>query len=310
MSYRFKGILFTSLSAVIFGFTPILGRLTYPMGSNGITLTFFRGFLCLPVLFILLKAKGISLKLTKKELGAAILLGTAGCGLTTALLYLSYSYQPVGLSTTLHFIYPAATAVGCILLFKEKLGGMKLFALVLSMAGVLMFADFQTAGTATGFVLAILSGFTYAFYIIFMDRSGLKEMHFFKLAFYVCCSMSVCAGLFGLFTGQLNFSLPPEAWLLSLLVSLFTSVGALPLFQLGVRYTGASTAAILSTLEPITSIIVGVFVLNEEFTLLKLAGGALILISVVLIAAAKERKTHAASPIISSAEDVEISRIV
>lgn len=71
--------------------------------------------------------------------------------LTTVLLYLSYNYQPVGLSTTLHFIYPAAMALGCILLFKEKLGRVKLFALVLSMAGVLFFADFHLSGSFFGF---------------------------------------------------------------------------------------------------------------------------------------------------------------
>lgn len=292
MSDQVKGILYTSLSAVIFGVTPILGRLTYEMGSNGITLTFLRAVLCLPVLFLLLKAKGISLRLSKRELGAVALLGTAGCGLTTVLLYLSYNYQPVGLSTTLHFIYPAAIALGCVLLFKEKLSRVKLLALVLSMAGVLFFVDFHSSGTFLGFSLAVLSGFTYAFYVIFMDRSGLKEMHFFKFTFYVCCFMSASVGLFGLFTGQLVLALPSNAWLLSLLVSLFTSVGALPLFQLGVRYCGASTAAILSTLEPITSIIVGVLILGETLSFLKLVGGILIIASVVLISAAKGKKAE------------------
>ena len=62
------------------------------------------------------------------------------------------------------------------------------------------------------------------------------------------------------------------------------------LFQLGIRYTGASTAAILSTLEPITSVILGVLVLGELFTARKIAGCLCILLSVVLIAAAGKKR--------------------
>lgn len=97
--------------------------------------------------------------------------------------------------------------------------------------------------------------------------------------------MSLCTGLFGAVSGQLVLVLPPEAWVLSLMVSFFTSLGALPLFQLGVRYTGASTAAVLSTLEPITSIAVGILVLGEELSVFKWVGCVLILAGVVLVSA-------------------------
>lgn len=289
-SERVRGIVYTSLSAVVFGFTPILGRMTYSFGSNGVTLTFLRAALCLPVLLLLVKAKGISLKLERREVGPVILLGSVGCALTTILLYLSYNYQPVGLSTTLHFIYPAVIAVGCMVLFRERFGAWKLLAVVLSLAGVLLFIDLSSSASAAGFTLALLSGFTYAFYVIYMDWTGLKQLHYFKLSFYVCCCMALCTGLFGVLSGQLVLTLPPQAWALSLMVSFFTSLCALPLFQLGVRYTGASTAAVLSTLEPITSIAVGFFVLGEEMSGLKWVGCVLILSGVVLVSATGSKK--------------------
>ena len=67
-------------------------------------------------------------------------------------------------------------------------------------------------------------------------------------------------------------------------------MGAISLFQLGIRYTGAVAAAILSTLEPITSVILGVLVLGELFTTRKIAGCVCILFSVVLIAAAGKKR--------------------
>ena len=46
-----KGYFLTILSAVIFGFTPILAKITYSMGSNGITMAFFRHLFVIPILF-------------------------------------------------------------------------------------------------------------------------------------------------------------------------------------------------------------------------------------------------------------------
>ena len=83
-------------------------------GQQRGSLTFLRAALCLPVLLLLVKAKGISLQLERREVGPVILLGSVGCALTTILLYLSYNYKPVGLSTTLHFISPAVIAVGSV----------------------------------------------------------------------------------------------------------------------------------------------------------------------------------------------------
>ena len=53
--------------------------------------------------------------------------------------------------------------------------------------------------------------------------------------------------------------------------SLFTSVAALGLLQLGIRLLGAADAAILCMFEPLTSFIAGVLLLNEELSLLKAA---------------------------------------
>lgn len=58
-------------------------------------------------------------------------------------------------------------------------------------------------------------------------------------------------------------------------------------FQYGVQYVGAQDAAILSTFEPVTSMIVGILVLHESASLSSMAGCILILISVTATAFAK-----------------------
>ena len=49
-----RGYFLTILSAVIFGFTPVLAKVTYSMGSNGITMAFFRHLFVIPILFFII----------------------------------------------------------------------------------------------------------------------------------------------------------------------------------------------------------------------------------------------------------------
>ena len=74
------------------------------------------------------------------------------------------------------------------------------------------------------------------------------------------------------------------------LFSLLCTVIALSLLQIGIKYVGASTAAILTTFEPITSIVCGVILLGETITTVKIIACSLIMIGVVMLSLAKENK--------------------
>ena len=62
-----KGIIFTIISAFVFGFTPILAKLTYDGGNNAITLTFLRALLGLPFLYAGMRKNHTPMKITKRE---------------------------------------------------------------------------------------------------------------------------------------------------------------------------------------------------------------------------------------------------
>jgi drug/metabolite transporter (DMT)-like permease len=218
------------------------------------------------------------------------LLGVVGTSLTTILLYSSYNYIGVGLATTLHFVYPVISVVICALFFGESLSLWKLAALLCSVAGTMLSSGSRDFALSPGIALALLSGCTYAFYIIFMDKTWIKNMDCFQLSFLLCSVMSITSGLFGGATGTLNFRMPLIAWAYSLAVSLLNSLGAIPLFQMGVRYVGGSTASILSTLEPITGLILSAVMIGERLSWPKVLGCALILISVWLISYAENKR--------------------
>lgn len=293
-----KGIILTMLSAIAFGFAFTLGPMTYgDGGSNPTTLTFLRNALSLPVLFLILRYQGISLAVTGKELLSLTILGGIGNAFTTLLLFISFSLIDVGIATTIHFIYPVFVTIGCVLFFKEKLGFKKVVSLLVATCGIACFffgvdtSQGLRGGMILGLALAVISGVTYAFYIIYLDKSGLKNQPVFKITFYVALMSTIAMGVYGTATGDLILStLTPKSWGISLAFSLLCTVIALSLLQIGIKYVGASTAAILTTFEPITSIVCGVILLGETITTVKIIACSLIMIGVVMLSLAKENK--------------------
>ncbi len=279
-----KGACLVIFSAFLFGATPILGKLTYSQGSNGATLLFLRSALALPVLFLILRRRRIPLKLDRHRALLVLLVSSLGSYACTLLLYSSYHYLSVGLSTTLHFIYPIVTLLSSRILFRERLGWTKAAAAIASFAGI-----FLSAGTASGFllqgvVMALLSGVAYAFYILMLGHTRLKTLHYMTLTFYQCVCSTLLAALINGPRGELCFSLTGSGYFLSLLVSLLVSVVAIPAFQAGVALSGGVAASLLSTFEPITSILCGILLLEERLTLPKGLGCLCILAGIVMTA--------------------------
>ena len=95
-------------------------------------------------------------------------------------------------------------------------------------------------------------------------------------------------------TRQIVFALPPKAMLLTLLIALCTSFLGVVLFQIGICYLSATTAAIFSLLEPIASNLCGILVLSEPVTPAKALGSLIILAAVFLMA--RFKPAEAADP--------------
>lgn len=271
----------TCVSAALFGITPVLASETYEMGSNALTLTFYRNLMAVPVLLVIMAVRKIPFRLTLKQL---LLICAIGAGLrasTTFMLYASYDYIGIGTATTLHFLYPLFTALLCLILFRQKMGIGKCCALVLAAAGVGCFASFTGDGRFTamlpGLILAIASSITYSGYMTGMEHTALRNMDATKVSCYMALSNAVAVMAINIPLNEIHFALPPKAMLYTFIISICTSFFAFALLQLGIRELGASTAAIFCLLEPITSVAAGWLILKEEMTLKKGIGCLLVL---------------------------------
>ncbi|MGG7059794.1 DMT family transporter [Clostridium tertium] len=281
---KFRGILFTILSAVIFGVTPALASLTYGLGNNSLSMTFYRNLFAIPFLFLILKYKKIPLKIERGELKNIFILSLIGVAITTALLYSSYTYIGIGAATTLHFMYPIFVAMACKFIFKEKLGKGKILSLILAFIGVALFMDTKSSGNILGALMALISGGTYAFYILWLDKKDLVKINPYKLSFYIVTFSSFEMFVGNIFGSYIEVNLPLKAYILMMICSILASIVGIVSFQIGVSIIGSTSAAIFSLFEPITSVISGILLFNESLNINKLIGCLIIFVAITYLA--------------------------
>lgn len=289
-----KGILYTVLSALLFGIAPVLSARTYEMGSNALTLTFYRETMVVPLLLAVLLWRRVSLRVTGKQLAILGLVGLFFRGATTLMLNIAYRYIGVGAATTLHFMYPVFVALICRFLFRERLGRVRLAALVLASIGVVLFLEVgQGDGSAAlGMGLSIASGLTYASFMAAMDKTFLRQLDPFLVIFYTAAAIAPGMLLVNIPLRQIVFDLPPRALFYTFLVAVASSFFAIILLQMGVRYLSATTAAVFSLLEPVSCAVAGAVWLGERFTVHKLLGSVIILAAAGLLAWAGPGETQ------------------
>jgi drug/metabolite transporter (DMT)-like permease len=162
-------------------------------------------------------------------------------------------------------------------------------ALALALAGMVLTVAPSLAGPApaaqpAGVAFAVAAAAIYAVYIVAGARLG-REVAALPMSAVVIGS----AGL--VFVAACAWRGPawPQSaagWLAIAGIALVSTVAAITLFFAGLERIGPTRASTLSTLEPLVTVSLAALVLGETIAPLQVAGGALILAAVVLLARA------------------------
>ena len=186
MNTRVKGFIYLLLSAVYFGFMPLLVKVICADGSTIVGALFLRFALAIIPLYIYLKVRKVPMELSVEE-GKKILCVTVfGYGITALLLYSAYDYMPSGMATVIHFGYPVFVLLGSLIFLRRRVPKLKIVCVGLCMIGIfLSYAGSGGEAKPMGFVFALISGMTYAFYILYLEVGGLQDIPAMKMIFYM-----------------------------------------------------------------------------------------------------------------------------
>ena len=284
-----KGYLLVILSAFIYGCMPMLTRYIYAEGVNRESVVLLRNLLSLPLLAFLTWRQNGSFKIPVKSLPAIIVIGLMGCCITPLLLYGSYQYIATGTATVFHFVYPAVVVLIGLIFLRKKVNKATLLAVGICVAGICCFYDPNQPLDWRGCAFALASGVTYAVYIVVLSAFRYKEAAGFKLQFYagtVCVISMLAVCLAG---NLLTLPTTVTGWVLCIVLAFIIGFGAVALFQRGTFLIGGERASVLSTVEPLTGVIVGAIVFAEQMTPFSFVGVVLVLVACVLIAMADNK---------------------
>ncbi len=277
-------------AAICYGTNPLGALKLYAEGMQTNSVLFYRFGLAWVIVALVMLFRKERIQVTWKEFRALTGLGLLFI-VSSLTLYLSFHYMAAGVASTILFTYPVMTAVIMAVFFHERITWSTIVSLLLSSVGValLYWSDSAGALSTVGVLLVLASALSYALYIIVVNRSDL-QMSSFKINFYVLLYCALGMLVYSLVAG-LPLTLPQTAvsWFYVGWLALVPAIFALVLMVYAAKYVGSTTTAILGALEPLTAVLIGIFVFQEAFTFTLAIGIVLILAAVVIIAAAKKQ---------------------
>ena len=286
MNVKAKGYILGAVAAATYGMNPLFALPLYKAGMNPDSVLFFRYLFAIPVLGMMIVARGRSFKLKRKEVLPMIIMGLL-VALSSLALFQSYNYMDVGIASTLLFVYPILVALIMWIAFKEKLTLPTVLCILLALGGIGLLYKSGDGSTLnlTGIILVMISALSYAIYIVGVNQSTLKNLATLSLTFYVL--------LFGLvlFLVRVDFGQSlrvAKTWYLwgnLIALAIFPTAISFLCTTQAIQYIGSTPTAILGALEPLTAVFFGVVVFGESLTLRLSCGMLMIILAVTLIIA-------------------------
>lgn len=284
---KIKGYGLAAFAAAAYGTNPAFAVPLYEQGMNPVSVLFFRYVIGLPLLFVLMKIRGVDARLHKNEIIPVAILGVL-MALSSLTLFESYGYMNSGVASTLLFVYPVMVAVLMMFFFHERFRTSTALCLVVMGFGLwfLIRTQGDVSISSYGLTLVMLSAMTYAIYIVMVNVSStVRHIPTTRLLFYLLTFGSLVyvailsAGtpvtLPGKYTGWLNLA---ALALVPTLISLACTTRAIQLI-------GSTPTAILGALEPVSAVILSVLVLGQPLTEREVIGGALIIVATTIVVA-------------------------
>jgi drug/metabolite transporter (DMT)-like permease len=262
---------------------PIFARLAYQNHVSVRELLLVRFTIAFLAMGALLLLTGRHVIPGRNQLLILLVLGAVGYFVQSTLYFTSLLYIPVSVVALILYTYPAFVVAGSLVLGWDKMSLSLALSLTLAMVGLGLVANPTGSVVLLGVLMAVGASITYTLYILVSTRV-LRNVSGEVASFYVMGAAALSFLLSNSLTGGLNISWNLEAWIWVLLISVVNTVVAITAFFQGVRLIGPSRASIISSIEPVTAIIVASVVLTESLNIYQSVGGLLIVLATLVTA--------------------------
>jgi len=282
------GLLIAVVGAILFSGKAILAKLIYRYQVDAVTLLFFRMSFSLPFFAAIALWKTITLPpLLKIDRFSIVILGLLGYYLSSFLDFLGLQYINAGLERLILFLTPSFVLLISVLFLKKRISRFEVGALFVCYAGVvLVFIHDAFKGGKNiilGSVFVLGSAISYALYLIFSDKLVKRVGTLRLVAYAMCVSSLACIIQFFTLRSASLLTQPLAVYGYSVMNAIFCTVMPVFLTMFAVEKIGASTASQASMIGPVSTLILGAFILNEPITWIQIIGTLLVLSGIYLL---------------------------
>jgi drug/metabolite transporter (DMT)-like permease len=288
-----SGLILAAAGSMAFSGKAIIVKLAYRHGVDAVTLIMYRMLFALPLFLALAwwasrPRGGVKpAPLTRRD-GLGILgLGVTGYYLASFLDFWGLQYISASLERLILYLNPTLVLLLGWLIYRRRVSRLQAVAMAVSYAGVLLVfgheAGFQGPDAVLGTVLVFASAVSYAVYLLYSGElvQRLGSMRLVGLATSVACVL--CIAQFALLRPLSAAAVAPEVIWLSVLNATLCTFAPVIMVMMAIERIGSGLAAQTGMIGPMSTIAMGVLILDEPFNAWIIAGTVLVVAGVFLV---------------------------
>ncbi|MBR5340744.1 MAG: EamA family transporter [Erysipelotrichaceae bacterium] len=283
------------VAAVLWGSNGVFVKLLEGSGLGGFEMSSMRMILTLIIEFILVLFTDRKLfRIRKKDIFWFMLTGTVGIYAFVVAYSLSIQYVGMATAAVLIYLMPSLVLIYSCLFMNEKINLFKIISVILSLVGCAL-----ACGVASGIVfnvkgilLGLLTAFCYAANNILLSTK-LKDYAPLTRVFYTAVAAAICSLIYlclftnvgevlSIYTHNVRYLVIDILW------AICCSVAPFYLFNASLKYIGVAKASLLSTFEPVSAALIGIFVFHEHWDIFTISGIILVVVSIIICEKASE----------------------
>lgn len=277
------GFIVSLVSGAAFATLAIFSKYAYSGGANVTSVLFLRFVGAAVIFWIYSLFKKEEVKYSTKTIIALLLMGGLGYGTMSAFFLLAVSRIPASLAGMLLYLYPALVTIVTVLTKQEVLTLNKGAALAMTSIGLVMVlgASFKEVDLL-GILFGIGAACVYTVYIV-IGSKVLNRLNPLIATTYIMAGSALVYCVIALTTNTLSLSFSSGVWLAIGGIILISTVLGVGSFWMGVQLIGPSRTSIISTVEPLATVVMAWLLFDEMLSALQLSGGLLIIIGVLVL---------------------------
>ncbi|AKM33026.1 multidrug DMT transporter permease [Pandoraea faecigallinarum] len=275
-----------AVSASAFGAMAIFARGATAAGTDIFAMLLFRFFIAAVLLVVWSRLQGVRFPSRRQSLHIALMGGVGYVGQSLC-FFGALQYAQASLVALLLYLYPVFVTILAAVFLRERLTPVKLGALALCSLGTALTVG-GGQGQPLGMALAVAAALIYSGYIVVGARLT-RGVDARATATLVCLAATVSFAAMAAVRGAQGMPLhwPASAggWGALSAIAVCSTVVAILTFFAGLQRLGAGRASMLSTLEPVVTVLLAAMLLGETLTAAQWGGGVLIVAGVVWLSA-------------------------